>query len=72
MDTYGITYQAMVPGQTTTYLPAKEFANLCRLMFEHLASVHQVACCSANDRVLFFLYVKFDFAPEATNSHQDA
>ncbi len=53
MDTYGITYQAMVPGagRTTTYLLAKEVANQCRLMFEHLASVHKVTCSSANDRV---------------------
>ena len=33
-------------------------------MFEDLASVHQAACCSVNDRGLFNLYVKFDFAPE--------
>jgi len=64
MDTWGVTYQAMVPGLTTSYLLAEEFANSLRLMFEDLASVHQVGCCSANDRGLFFLYVKFDFAPE--------
>lgn len=66
MGTWGLTYQAMVPGQTTSscYLLAKEFANSLRLMFKDLASVHQVACCSVNDRGLFNLYVKFDFAPE--------
>ena len=56
----------MVPGQTTSYLLAKEFANSLRLMFEDLAAVHQVACCSVNDRGLFnpTVYVKFDYAPE--------
>ncbi len=33
-------------------------------MFEDLASVHQLGCCSVNDRGLFNLYVKFDFAPK--------
>ena len=64
MDTWGVTYQAMVPGMTTSFLLAKEFASSLRLMFEDLASVHQVACCSVNDRGLYNLYVKFDFAPE--------
>ncbi len=63
MDTWGITYQAMVPGQTTTYLLGKAMGNLLRLLFEDSASVHQVACCLVNDRGLFNLYVKFDFAP---------
>jgi len=64
MDTWGITYQAMVPGLTTSYLLAKEMANSLRLLFEGLASVHQVACCSAKDRGMFYLYVKFDWAPD--------
>ncbi len=64
MDTYGITYQAMVPGQTSSYLLAKEIGKSCRLYFEGLVVVHQVACCSVNDRGLFNLYVKFDWAPE--------
>ena len=33
-------------------------------MFEDVASINQVACCSVNDRGLCNLYAKFDFAPE--------
>ncbi len=64
MDTWGIMFQAMVPGQTTSYLLAKEMANLLRLSLENLAVVKQVACSSANDRGLFNLYVRFDWAPD--------
>lgn len=53
MDTYGITYQAMVPGRTTSYLLAKQMANLLKSSFEGSASIRQVACSSANDRGLF-------------------
>ncbi len=55
-------FQAMVP--TTSYLLAKEMANLLRLSFENLAVIKQVACSSANDRGLFNLYVMFDWSPE--------
>ena len=36
----------------STYLIAKVVVNQCMLMFEHLASVHQVVCSSADDRGL--------------------
>jgi len=64
MDTYGIMFQTMVPGGTTSYLLAKHMANLLRatLMEQNLAVVSQVACSSANDRGLFNLYVKLDWA----------
>ena len=57
MDTWGIMFQTMVPGGTTSYLLAKQMANLLRatLMEQHLAGVNQVACSSANDRGLFNL-----------------
>ncbi len=64
MDSWGLRTKQWCPGMTTTYLLAKEFANSLRLMFEDLASIHQVASCSVNDRGLFNLYVKFDFASE--------
>ncbi len=64
MDTWGIMFQTMVPGTTTSFLLAKEMGNLLRLSLENLAMVKQVACSSANDRGLFNLYVKFDSAPE--------
>ncbi len=66
MDTWGITFQALVPERTTSYLLAKELGNLLRasLMNKQLAVVTQVACSSANDRGLFNLYVKFDWAPD--------
>ncbi len=66
MDTWGITFQTMVPGGTTSYLLAKQMASLLRstLMEENLAVVSQVACSSANDRGLFNLYVKFDWSPD--------
>ena len=53
MGTYGITYQGMLP--TTTYLLGKEMGNLLRLWFEDLAVVKQLACCSANDRGLYYM-----------------
>ncbi len=66
MDTWGIMFQSMVPGMTTSFLLAKEMGNLLRssLMNQHLAVVKQVACSSANDRGLFNFYVKFDWAPD--------
>lgn len=64
MDTWGITFQTSVPGLTTSYLLAKEMANSLRLLFEDQALMSQVACCSVNDRGLFNLYIKFDFAPK--------
>ena len=64
MDTYGITYQAMVAGLTTSYLLAKKVETACKSKFKTLCSVCQVGCCSVNDRGLFNLYVKFDWAPE--------
>ena len=67
MDTWGITFQTSVPGLTTmvvSYLLAKEMANSLRLLFEDQALMSQVACCSVNDRELFNLYIKFDFAPK--------
>ncbi len=62
MDTWRITYQDMVPA--TSCLLAKEMANLLTSLFDGLASIHQVACCSVNGKGLFNLYVKFDWAPE--------
>ena len=64
MDSWGVTYQAMVPGHDYHLPPGEGVANSLRLMFEDLASIHQVASCSVNDRGLFNLYVKFDFASE--------
>jgi len=65
MDTWGIMFQTMVPGGTTSYFLAKQVGNLLRskLMDPNLAVVNQVACSAANDRGLFNLYVKFDWAP---------
>ncbi len=59
-------FQTMVPGGTTSYLLAKQLANLLKstLMEQNLAVVNQVACSSANDRWLFNFYVKFDWAPD--------
>lgn len=64
MNTWGVTFQSMVPGRTTSYLVAKEMANLLKLSLEGLASIHQLACSSVNDRGLFNLYVRFDWAPD--------
>ena len=66
MDTWGIMFQTMVPGGTTSYFLAKQVGNLLRskLMEPNLAVVNQVACSAANDRGLFNLYVKFDWAPD--------
>jgi len=66
MDTWGIMFQSMVPGMTTSFLLAKEMGNLLRSMMvdQQLAVVRQVACRAANDRGLFNLYVKFDWAPD--------
>ncbi len=54
----------MIPSQTTNYLLAKEMGRSLKLLFDGLGLVHQVGCCSANDRGLFYLYVTFDRAPE--------
>ena len=66
METWGVMFQTMVPGETTSYLLAKQMANLLRstLMEQNLLWLSQVACSSANDRGLINLYVKFDWAPE--------
>jgi hypothetical protein len=66
MDTYGIMFQTMVPGGTTSYLLAKQIGNLltATLMEQNLAVVNQVAGSSANDHGLFNLYIKFDWAPD--------
>ena len=61
MEVWGVTYQAMVP--TTSYLLAAQMADSLRLLFKDQASIHQVAC-SVNDRGMFNLYGKFDFAPD--------
>ena len=66
MDTWGIMFQAMVPGATTSYLLAKQMGNWLRstMQDQQLAVVNQVACSSVDDRGLFNLYVKFDWAPD--------
>jgi len=38
--------------------------NLLRLLFTDKGVVRQVTCCSANVRGLFYMYVKFDYAPD--------
>jgi len=64
MNTWGLTFQEMVAGRTTTYLLSKEMGNLLRLLFQDQAVLHQVACCSVNDRGLFNLYINFDYPPD--------
>ncbi len=34
MNMYGITYQAMIPGQTTSYRLAKEMGRSLKLLFD--------------------------------------
>jgi len=64
MDTWGVTFQEMVAGSTTTYLLAKQMGNLLRSLFMDKAVLHQIACCSVNDRGMFDLYIKFDYSPD--------
>ena len=66
LDTWGVMFQEMVPGRTTSYLLAKQMANSLRstLMEPNLAVVNQVACSAANDRGFFNFYIKFDWAPD--------
>ncbi len=65
MDTWGVTFQEMVMGSTTTYLLAKQMANLLKLYLKDSAVIRQIGCCSVNDRGMFNFYIKFDYAPDA-------
>lgn len=66
MEVWSVTYQSLLIGaqSPSPYLLAKMIARDCRLLFEGLASVHQVACSSTGDLGLFRIYVKFDFPPD--------
>ena len=50
--------------ESLAFSPAKQIAQDCRLLFDNLASVHQVACSKMGQLGVFKLYIKFDFPPD--------
>ena len=66
MEIWSVTFQSSVIGAQSPlpYLLAKGNSQDCRLLFERLASVQQIACSRMNDFGVFRVYIKFDFPPE--------
>ena len=66
LEVWSVTFQSLLIGaqSPSPYLLAKMISQDCRLLFEHLGSVHQVACSRMGDLGLFGLYIKFDFPPD--------
>lgn len=66
MEVWSVTFQSLLIGaqSPSPLVLAKTISRDCRLLFESLASVHQVACSRMGDLGLFRLYIKFDFPAE--------
>lgn len=66
MEIWSVTFQSLAIGaqSPSPFLLAKGISQDCRLLFERLASVRQVACSRMGDLGVFRDYIKFDFPPE--------